>query len=93
MDELNSILEETKALLKKKLDNLPESSFNLWFGEMELDKLDDKSARFTTPSALKQTILATKYAEVIRTSLEEVIGFPIKIEVVYLGNLDKVKKK
>ncbi len=93
MDELAFILAETKARLKIKLDMLSESSFNLWFGEMELDKLDDRSARFTTPSPVKHQFLATKYKGYIKDALEEVIGFPLDVEIVYTANLEKVRAK
>lgn len=80
MDELNGIIEALLPVIEKKVGAAP-SIFNLWFGEFKLISLNDTKAVFTTPTKLKKKILLTKYINVIKDSLEEVLGFPLKIEI------------
>ena len=80
MDELNSIMDALKPELESRVGAAP-SIFNLWFGEIKLISLTDTKAVFTTPTPLKKKILITKYLNLIETVLEEVIGFPVKVEI------------
>ncbi len=80
MDELSAILAELLESVKNTLD-IPQSSFKLWFDELELKELDDTSATFTTSSTLKKNILSNKYRSVIKTCLEQIIGFEVEIHI------------
>lgn len=77
-DELRAIREAMLPLLEAKT-NLTESSFKLWFSDLKIMSLDDKEAVFCTPTALRRNILSTKYLDVLKESLEEVIGFRVNI--------------
>ena len=78
MDELSGILESLKSLIKTKLGSA-KSIFDLWFGDLSLSSLDEKCAVFTTPSPLKKNILSTKYIDVIKETLFEIIGFSVDV--------------
>lgn len=77
-DELRAIREAMLPILESKT-NLTESSFKLWFSDLKIMSLDDTEAVFCTPTALRRNILSTKYLEVLKESLEEVIGFRVDI--------------
>ena len=79
MSELKDI---TALMLESIEEKLPAKSvFNLWFGNFELISLTEEKAVFSTPTALRKNVLVTKYIDIISEALEEVIGFPLEIEV------------
>ena len=80
MDELFEISVAIKEALKEKT-NAPQSSFELWFGDFNLTSLTDSKAVFSTPTKLRRNILSTRYIDVIKESLSEVIGFAVDIEI------------
>ena len=80
MDELSLITQNVISLLKKKI-SLSESGFNLWFGELKLISLSEEIAVFSTPTALRRSILLTKHKDAIVESLYETIGFEVDIDI------------
>ena len=80
MNELFEISVAMKEVLKLK-NSLPQSSFDLWFGEFNLTSLDESRAVFSTPTKLRKQILSTRYISLIKESLAEVIGFAVEIEI------------
>ncbi len=79
MDELFNISEALREEIKVRV-NINQTSFNLWFGELNLISLTDERAVFSTLSDLRKKVLVNRYMDVIRESLTEVIGFPVEIE-------------
>ncbi len=78
MDEMQAITEVLLPAIKNKL-SYTQSIFDLWFGDMRLTELTDKTAYFRTSTPLRKKILLTKYADVIRTCLSDIIGFEVDI--------------
>ncbi|MBQ7386644.1 MAG: chromosomal replication initiator protein DnaA [Clostridia bacterium] len=87
MDELHGITEAILPVIEKKIGAAP-SIFNLWFGEFKLYSLTDTKAVFTTPTKLKKKILLTKYINVIKNALEDAIGFPVKVEILSIDDIN-----
>ena len=83
MDELFEISVAIKEALKIKT-GAPQSSFDLWFGDFNLTSLTDSKAVFSTPTKLRRNILSTRYIDVIKEALCEVIGFDVEIEIISL---------
>ncbi len=83
MDELFEISVAIKEALKIKTGT-PQSSFDLWFGDFNLTSLTDSKAVFSTPTKLRRNILSTRYIDVIKEALNEVIGFDVEIEIISL---------
>lgn len=83
MDELLEISEALKEELKIRT-NAVKSSFDLWFGDLNLTSLTEDKAILSTPTKTRKRILSTRYIKVISESLEEIIGFPVEIEIVSL---------
>ena len=80
MNELLEISVAMKEALKIK-NSLPESSFDLWFGDFNLTSLDESRAVFSTPTKLRKQILSTRYISLIKEALAEVIGFEVEIDI------------
>ncbi len=92
MDELSLITETVLSLIKEKM-NFNDSSFNLWFGDLKLISLNEEKAVFTTPTSLRKSILLSKHKNLIKSILEEVIGFEIDIEIESVQKNSDVFKK
>ena len=84
MNELLEISLAMKETLKEKIGS-PQSSFDLWFGDFNLTFLDECRAVFSTPTKLRKQILSTKYIDLIKETLAEVIGFSVEIEIYSLN--------
>ncbi len=80
MDELYNISEALREELRVRT-GAAQSTFDLWFGEFNLTSLTEDKAVFSTPSKLRKNILSTKYIDVIREALTEIIGFSVSIEI------------
>ena len=79
-DELINIVEAMMPIIEKKI-NTSATGLKLWFEDFSLVSLTEREAVFTTPSPLKCNILSSKHLSVIKEALEEVIGFPVEIEI------------
>ena len=84
MDELMTIMDTVFPIIQKKL-NYTDSVFAVWFSELTLSELTDEEAIFSTKSKLKQKILTTKYSDVVKDALFEVIGFEVIPVFKYTG--------
>ncbi|MBO5009695.1 MAG: chromosomal replication initiator protein DnaA [Clostridia bacterium] len=91
MDELLNISEALKEELKIRT-KAAKTSFDLWFGDLNLTSLTEDKAVFSTPTKLRKKILSTRYINVIKEGLEEIIGFPVEIEIVSLDSDDEFNK-
>jgi chromosomal replication initiator protein len=59
---------------------LPESSFAMWFQDVRADSLDDGVLRVLAPSDYVKDWLAKHYAGLIRGAASEAAGVPVRIE-------------
>ena len=89
MNEYKDITGAILPLIEEKLNAAP-SIFKLWFSDLSLISMDETTAVFTTPTDLRKKILLSKYINVIKETLEEVIGFPLNIEILSLDEINKV---
>lgn len=80
MDELLEISLALKEALRAKIGN-PQSTFDLWFGDFNLTSLNESAAVFSTPTKLRRQILSTRYIDLIKETLTEIIGFAVEVEI------------
>ncbi len=85
MDELLTISESLKEELKIKT-GASKTSFDLWFGDLLLTDLTEDKAVFSTPTKTRKKILSTRYINVIKECLEDIIGFSVEIEIFSLDS-------
>lgn len=83
MDDLFNITEALREELKARLC-INQTSFNLWFGELNLISLTEERAVFSTLSDLRKGVLENRYLGDVREAMTEVIGFPVEIEFVVI---------
>ena len=80
MDELKDILTALVNELEGKIPASP-SIFRIWFGDFKLISLNEKTAVFTTPTSLRRKIIDNKYRGTIKSTLAELIGFEVDVEI------------
>ena len=56
-----------------------ESSFGLWFSEIEPVDITDKKFILSTPAAMKKNIISKNHREVVENALTEVMGYYIEM--------------
>lgn len=83
MDDLLNIAEALREVLKATLC-INQTSFNLWFGELNLVSLTEEKAVFSTLSDLRKKVLENRYFTDVKKGIEEVLGFPVEIEFVVI---------
>ncbi len=72
----------TNITLEKMRDRIkPATVFDLWFGDFKITGFDDRQVTFRTPSAIRKNIIESKYIEVLRSVLIEVLGFELDIVI------------
>ena len=79
MDELVYICQTLVDNLRESL-KMPETSFNIWFGDLSLKSLSESEAVFLTPNDLRKNILSTKYKDNITDALADIIGFTVAVK-------------
>jgi len=92
MDELTDISLALREALRVKTDS-PKTTFDLWFGELNITSLTEDTATLSTPSKLRKNILSTRFKKVISECLTEVIGFEVKIEIFSLDEKKEEEEK
>lgn len=88
MDELSDISLALREELRVKTGSA-QATFDLWFGDLTLKSLTEDKALFSTPTKLRKKILSTRYYNVIKETLEEIIGFSVEVEFFALEEEDK----
>ena len=92
MDELAGITASLKELLKERTDST-KTTFDLWFGELNVTSLTEDKAFISTPTKLRKNILSTRFKKVIKDCLSDVIGFEVDIEIFSLDDAEKEEEK
>lgn len=80
--ELNEILENVKQSMIDN-DSLPPSTCDLWFGDIEIVNFTGDEITFSSPQQSKYTIIVKKYVGMMERAFERVLGFPLKVNVIY----------
>ena len=92
MDELSGISAALRDLLRERTDSA-QTTYDLWFGELNITALTEDTATLSTPSKLRKNILSTRFKKVITSCLAEIIGFEVKIEIFSLDEKKEEEKK
>ncbi len=91
MDTMGDVWKEVLAVCKNKVSDV---MFNLWIAPLELIKFENDTFIFLIGTEFKKTIIMDKFSSVIKESFEEVMGFPVEIDILVSSNsTDKEKEK
>ena len=89
LDELREVWNVVKESFRSKLS---ESTFNLWFSEVDVISFEEDIITLGIPSEFKLNILRKKYIEDIRRGFCELLGFEIKLNIHYTGYATTVEQ-
>ena len=75
------------VIMEQKLQN--PVSMDVWLKQIRPVEITGEKATLSVPSAFYWEIIRAKFYNVIKSSLEEAIGFPIAVEIVVDAERDK----
>ena len=78
MDTMADVWKEVLAKCKNKVSD---TMYTMWLEPLELVKFENNTFIFMIPTEFKKTIVLSKFTDVIKESFEEVMGFPVEIDV------------
>ena len=76
--DLKKIEELVLSSLEEKL---PHTVYQLWFSDLTLIELSEEHMEFSIPDEFKCTILNKRYIEVLKSTVKDIIGFDIKVQI------------
>lgn len=82
MDTLNDVWKEVLAICKGKVSDV---MYNLWIAPLELVRFENDTFIFVISTEFKKTIVMDKFSAVIKEAFEEVMGFPVEIDILVNG--------
>ncbi len=86
--ELQEIWDLALQLIKPAYS---ESTFGLWFSEIEPVDVTDKKFILSTPSAMKKNIISKNHREVVENALTEVMGYYIEMALLTREEAEEYK--
>ena len=78
---MESFAELFQLVLERCQGNMSEVAFNLWLKDIVPLRLDDSTAYLRVNSDFKMGIVKEKYASILKSSFEEVLGFPVELDI------------
>lgn len=82
MDQMEQREEIWSHVYEAMRQNNNQSAFNLWFADLVLSELTETRAVLTAKTVYKRNILRTSFKTKIEKYFEDVMGFPIEIEII-----------
>ena len=82
---MNEIREIWGMVKNSFADKLSETAINLWFGELDVVSFEDDLITMGIPSEFKFNVIQKQYLEQIRTIFSELLGFEIRINLIFTG--------
>lgn len=79
MDTLNDVWKAVLSICKTKVS---EVMFNMWLSPLELVKFENDTVIFCINTDFQKTIIQDKFGAVLKESFEEVMGFPVDIDII-----------
>lgn len=85
-NDVNLILESVKSILVEK-NVMPQYAVNLWFGELKANLIQDGVVYLSTYSEFKYTIIVDpRYTDKLAWGFEQILGYPVKVEICFMGD-------
>ena len=78
MDTFNDIWREVLTLCKEQVSDV---MFNMWFAPLEFVKFENDTVIFIIGAEYKKSIIMDKFAGMIREGFEQILGFPVEIDI------------
>lgn len=79
MDTFNDVWKEVLNICKTQVS---EVIFNIWLLPLELIKFENDTVVFLVSADYKKSIIQDKFAGIIKDGFEQVLGFPVEIDII-----------
>ena len=86
MDSFEEIFSHVSSYCKTQMT---EVAHNLWIKDIVPIRLESDTAYLGVNSSFKQNLVAEKYSKLLSNGFEEVLGFPVKVEIECIGAAPK----
>lgn len=78
IESLDQVLEIVKEICRGGLSDI---AYSLWIKDIEAIKFEESTAILQVKSEFKKNVLEDKYTQLLSSSFEEVMGFPVGITI------------
>ena len=89
MDTMGDVWKEVLSVCSKKVS---EPIYKMWIAPLELTKFENNTFVFLIGSEFKKSIIMDQFSAVIKESFQEVMGFPVEIDILVSGAAKENKK-
>ncbi len=83
IEEIRQVWDLVKESFRKSLSD---TTVNLWFGEIDILSFSRDLITMSIPSEFKYTIVREKYLDKIQAEFSRLLGFDIRVELVFTGS-------
>lgn len=89
-DALEEIKQVWDAVRESLSDVIPQTTVNIWFGDVIISDFSDDVIKMEIKSELRLKTIKEKYLDLVEERFSEYLGFPVKVELVFTGTpIDK----
>lgn len=78
MDSYSEVFDQVKGYCREAMT---EVAYNLWIDDLQITSLDGTAARLLAGSQMRRDIVTEKYMELLSSSFEKVMGFPVQVQI------------
>ncbi|MBQ7689380.1 MAG: chromosomal replication initiator protein DnaA [Clostridia bacterium] len=90
MDTIADVWKEVLAVCSKKVS---EPIYKMWIAPLELVKFEKNTFIFVIGSEFKKSIIMDQFSGIIKDAFEEVMGFPVEIDIFVNGAVTQEEEK
>ncbi len=90
LEDIKNIWDSVKNLMR---ENYSETTFSLWFENLEIVSLSDAEVCLTINSNFKKDIIEKKHLKCISEKFEEILGFSVNVKIISSEGMPEVKKE
>ncbi len=88
MDTFNDIWKEVLAICKNQVSDV---MYNMWLSPLEFVKFENDTVIFLIGAEFKKSIILDKFGQMIRDGFEQILGFPVEIDILVDKTLGDLK--
>jgi chromosomal replication initiator protein len=88
MDTFNDIWKEVLAICREQVSDV---MYNMWLSPLEFVKFEHDTVVFLIGAEYKKSIIMDKFSKMIRDGFEQILGFPVEIDILVDKTLGELK--
>ena len=88
MDTFNDIWKEVLSICKNQVSDV---MYSMWLSPLEFVKFENDTVIFIIGAEFKKSIIMDKFGQMIRDGFEQILGFPVEIDILVDKTLGDLK--